>query len=52
LHFAKRKIPEKRPESLGKGTFVRAFPRGGIPGKTVHRKHLVRGYTLEKKMRG
>jgi len=52
LHFSRRKIPEKRPESLGKGTFVRAFPRGGISGKTVHRKNLVRGYTPEEKTRG
>jgi len=37
---------------MGKGTFVRAFARGGKPGKTLRRKHFVRGYTPGKKTRG
>jgi len=52
LHFARGKIPEKKTESLRKGTFVREFARGGNTCKTARRKHFVRGYILGKKTRG
>ncbi|KEH26425.1 hypothetical protein MTR_6g056040 [Medicago truncatula] len=46
------KIHEKRIESLGKGTFVREFARGGSTGKSARHKHFVRGYTPGTKTRG
>lgn len=52
LQFARGKIPVKRTESLGKGTFVREFSRDGNTGKTPRHKHFVRGYTPGKKTRG
>jgi len=52
LLFPRGKIPEKRTESLGKGTFVREFVRGRSTGKSTRRKHFARGYTLGKKTRG
>ncbi|AES79383.1 hypothetical protein MtrunA17_Chr7g0240461 [Medicago truncatula] len=52
LPFARGKTLVKRSESLGKGTFVREFPRGGSNGKSARRKHFAKGYTPGRKTRG